>query len=270
MIMTNGHRIVLVLAVWALAFASSAHASTFNVNPIQLHLSEDGSSTLLTVHNTSEEEIRFQLSTYAWSQGPEGQIELRATEEIIFFPRMMKLAPGVKRKVRIGLARSPSKRGAKTRESASDEKVDPREKTYRILVEELPSRKTRKDAAQIQVLTRMSIPIFVEPPTQSVKLKIANATVERGRFSFDLKNDGTVHTMLDKVRVTAVNSGHRELFSRELAGWYVLAAGVRSYVVDIPESICSKVAYFKVTGTSAGEDVVSLRREVPSGACSSH
>ena len=269
MIMTKGHRNFLVLAVSALAFVSSAHASTFNVNPIQLHLTEDGASALLTIHNTSDEEIRFQLTTYAWSQSPEGEIELGETDDIIFFPRMMKLAPGAKRKVRIGQTKVPSKSRADARQTASGDNDTQREKTYRILVEELPSRKTKKDAEQIQVLTRMSIPIFVDSPRPLVKLSVANASAERGRFRFDLKNDGTVHTMLNKVRVTAVSSANKELFSRDLAGWYILAAGVRRYEVEIPKSICRKISHFNSTGsTTENDSAVSLRHELPPDACS--
>lgn len=253
--MTYGHRAILVLAVLALGFVSSAHASTFNVNPIQLHLSEDGSSTLLTVHNTSDEEIRFQLDTYAWSQGAEGKIQLAPTKDIIFFPRMMKLGPGEKRKVRIGLA-NPEAKAALS------------ERTYRILVEELPSRKTKQDAEQVQVLTRMSIPIFVAPPTQLVKLSIGNASVRAGRFRFDLKNEGTVHTMLKKVSVTAVSKANKPLFSRDLAGWYLLASGVRTYEVEIPKSLCGKVARFKVVGSTDGDKDLSLQYKLPPGACS--
>ena len=266
--MTKGHQVFLVLVVSALVFASSADASTFNVNPIQLHLSEGGSSTLRTVHNTSEEEIRFQLTTYAWSQGADGRIQLEPTNDIVFFPRMIQLAPGTKRKVRIGLARATSKNESAGGKSAGDKKVGSIEHTYRILVEELPSRKTKKDAEQIQILTRMSVPIFVEPTTPMVKLSIGHPSVERGRFRFDLQNDGTVHTMLRKIKVTAVSSGHKELFSRELAGWYLLARGIRTYEIEIPRALCSKIAYFKVSGGTEGDKPLSLKYDAPPGTCS--
>ncbi|MFW2388372.1 MAG: molecular chaperone, partial [Polyangiales bacterium] len=240
------------------------HASTFNVNPIQLHLSEGGSSTLLTVHNTSDEEIRFQLTTYAWSQSDDGKVELGPTRDIIFFPRIMKLEPGAKRKVRIGMAKS----AMQPQDEASSEST-PVERTYRIFVEELPSRKTKAAAEQVQVLTRMSIPIFIAPPKQMVKLTMGKASVHDGRFRFDVRNDGTVHTMLKSVKATAVSKGNKPLFSRDLAGWYLLASDVRTFEVEIPRSLCGKISHFEVMSASDGESEISLRYDVPSGACAS-
>jgi fimbrial chaperone protein len=239
------------------------------VNPIQLHLSNSGSSTLLTVHNTSDEEIRFQLSTYAWSQSADGQVELGPTQDIIFFPRMMTLEPGAKRKVRIGMAKSARKpEQEKSKDEAANEKPAT-ERTYRIFVEELPSRKTKADAEQVQVLTRMSIPIFVAPPSQVVKLSVGSASVRAGRFTFDVRNDGTVHTMLKKVQATAMSKANKPLFSRDLAGWYLLASDVRTFEVEIPRALCGKVSHFEVVTATDGENELSFRHDVPPGACAS-
>ena len=59
-------------AVWRLSMAAlmsvvplharAAGTSTFSVNPVQIHLSAKSPSTLLSVRNDSDHELRFQLS----------------------------------------------------------------------------------------------------------------------------------------------------------------------------------------------------------------
>ena len=74
---------------------------------------------LLTLRNESNETLQFQLSVFAWTQSPLGQMELEPTEDVVFFPTLLTLKPKETRRVRVGSA-TPQ---------------DVREKTYRIFVE---------------------------------------------------------------------------------------------------------------------------------------
>src|SRR4051794_9617959 len=111
---------VLVLLGWG---AGSAEASAFTVTPVRILLGRGANSALLNVRNDSTDAIRFQISLKAWNQAPDGEMQLTDTNDLVFFPSMMELAPGEEKKVRVG---SAFKAPVTT------------ERTYRIFFEELP------------------------------------------------------------------------------------------------------------------------------------
>ena len=252
--MAKSLRFQLVLALVALGILSSAQASTFNVNPIKLHLSSSAKSAVLSVRNTSSEVLRFQITAYKWNQREDGEVELKPTKDLVYFPRMMKLEPGAQRKVRLGMARK------------DDAKAEQGERTYRIIVEELPSRRSKKVANQLQILTRMSIPVFEAPPKVVKTSTVAGARAEAGKFSFDVQNNGTVHTMLKAVSVSALGNNDQELFNRELSGWYVLAGGKRTYQVELPTNVCDRIKSIVVRGQTL-TSALFHKYQVPVGAC---
>jgi P pilus assembly chaperone PapD len=64
-----------------------AHAATFTVEPTQITLSGRTTSVLLTLRNESTEALRFELSAFKWAQSPAGEMQLEATEDVVFFYR---------------------------------------------------------------------------------------------------------------------------------------------------------------------------------------
>ena len=113
---------VLLLAC-SLGLGGKAEASAFTVNPIKIALSGKDQSALLSLQSQSSEELRFKVAVKAWSQNPQGEMQLTDTKDIVVFPALLTLGPKEERKLRIG-ATVPA--GAV-------------EKTYRVFVEELPA-----------------------------------------------------------------------------------------------------------------------------------
>ena len=62
----------------------NAHAATFTVEPTQITLSGRTTSVLLTLRNESTEALRFELSAFKWAQSPSGEMQLEATEDVVF------------------------------------------------------------------------------------------------------------------------------------------------------------------------------------------
>ena len=81
------------MALALFAGAAPAHAATFSVNPTQVYLSGRTTTSLLTLRNDSDEPLRFQLSVFAWDQRPDGEMLLAPTQDVVFFPAMLTLAP---------------------------------------------------------------------------------------------------------------------------------------------------------------------------------
>ena len=216
--------IVLGLALQA----GNASASAFRVTPIRVTLERGGASALLTLTNESKDTLRFQISAHQWAQDPAGLMKLEPTQEILFFPALLTLEPGAERKVRVSAKAAPASL----------------EKSYRIFFEELPPLTTAETAtqgAQVRILTKMGVPVFLAPEKVVEKAVIANAAVGNGALRFDVKNEGTIRFSVQGVTVRGVDANDAVLLEQKLDGWYVLAGTVRSYSMPIAAQDCSKL-----------------------------
>ncbi len=201
----------------------TASASQFQVNPIRVFLSPTKASDLLNIRNESSEALRFQLSVYGWKETSTGEELLSSTDDIVFFPTLLSVAPGEARKVRIGTA-------------AMKTAV---EKSYRMFVEELPAQKREPpELGQVSVLTRLGIPIFVQPEKPASEGRIENLVLRKGVLSFTLTNRGKVHVLPQKILVKGYAATGEAFFERELPAWYVLAGGSRVYNLELPNGYC--------------------------------
>lgn len=236
--------------------AGNMSGSAFKVTPVRVTFSGP-SSTLLTLRNESDQPLRFQISSYTWSQDPRGAVQLGPTDDIVFFPALLSLNAGEERKVRVAAT-----------VAATDV-----EKTYRIFFEELPPLDTRneKSGAQVRILTKMGIPIFVAPTKGNAEASIDSVRVEKGTLGFDVRNSGNVHFALEGVKLRGIGSNGETLFDRQLGGWYVLAGSPRTYSVEVPAADCSKLKKVVIEAqtdiTSVGSGTVTREFEVSPGLC---
>jgi len=217
---------ILGLSLWG---AEELRASAFTVTPVRIFLGAGASSALLTVRNDSTEPISFQISLRAWNQAPDGDMQLSETKDLVFFPAMMVLQPAEEKKVRVG---SAFKSAVNT------------ERSYRIFFEELPPAQvntatTTGGGAQVRVLTKMGVPIFIQPPSLVVKGDLTSVSVADRAVSFDVKNAGNSFFVVNSVTVTGVSKTGDTTFTKQAEGWYVLAGGTRDFQVPIPAEACA-------------------------------
>jgi len=227
--MLNGMRRLAALAICVLGLvlqAGNVFASAFKVTPVRVTFS-GASSTLLTLKNESDQPLRFQISSFAWKQDPKGEVKLEPSDDIVFFPALLTLGPGEERKVRV----------------ASTVAAEQVEKTYRIFFEELPGieKPGVTAGAQVKILTKMGIPIFVTPQKGYAQAVVENALIRDNAITFDVRNSGNIHFALQSVKVQGMAADGQVVFERELDGWYVLAGSPRTYTVDVPAADCGKI-----------------------------
>jgi fimbrial chaperone protein len=245
---------ILGLLTWA---AGDAAAAAFTVTPVRVLLGRGTNSALLTVRNDSTEPIRFQITLKAWNLAPSGEMELSDTNDLVFFPSMLEVKPSEQKNVRIG---SSFKAPVTT------------ERSYRIFFEELPPPQVarpdeKQTGAQVRVLTKMGVPIFIQPATPVIKGEIGNVVQNGRKVEFDVKNAGNSFFTVTSATLTGIGKDGSKTFEKKQDGWYVLAGGVRHYQFEVPADKCATTDHVRVDVASSLTDEkgnpTSLQQDFP-------
>jgi fimbrial chaperone protein len=239
------------LAGVVLVGAAPACAADFTVTPVQASLSRRSPSALLNLTNTGSKPLRFELSAYEWAQDAQGRILLAPTDDIVFFPQLLILARGEQRKIRVG-----------TLSAAANS-----ERSYRLFVEQLPSAgKTELRVSKgVELLTRVGIPVFVRPATTRKSGEVSGLAIAGGRLSFEIRNTGNVHLVIESVQVAGVAGGDRVVFVKHTKGWYVLAGQTTRYELEMTPGECRDSSAVEV---SARTEDTTLSQRLPISAAS--
>ena len=240
---------LIAICLTAPGVIGSAFASSFAVNPTQIFLTSKSTSAILTLRNESDETLRFQLTVFAWDQSAHGDMKLQPTSDIVFFPTLLTLAPKEARNVRVGAATA----------------FEAVEKSYRIFVEELPPQAPQPGQSAVRVLTKMGVPIFLQPTRTQAQATLRDLMVKDGVFTFNVRNTGNVHFVPEAVRVSGTNDAGQVLLEKQLDGWYILAGGLRAYELRLPSPGCSALTTLSIDVRIAGS-ALTERLETPS-AC---
>ena len=227
---TCRHAVVAAVAALWLALPASSFGGEWRVSPIKLYFGNDVKSGVVTVINEGAEQIHLQIYAREWTQDGEGKDVYAETKDIVYFPKMMVLKGKEERVVRAGVRATGL----------------PKERTYRLFIEEIPEPKTG-GGANITVAIKFGVPLFVGPLKEDQRGAVEQAVMEKGVLTFRVANTGTVHMVLDAVTVTGRGRSGDEVFTKELGGWYVLHGVSRPYSVTIPQEACKKIAVIEVS-----------------------
>lgn len=229
-----------------------ARGGNLQVSPVLIELSAQTPTALLSLRNDGPDRIRYEVKVFSWRQSPQGEMVLDPTSEVIFFPALLALGPGEQRNVRIGTATG----------------ITPGEveRSYRLFVEELPPAVKPADATKVQVLTRVGIPVFLEPPKPAPKAEVTGMALSGEKLSFKIQNGGNVRVKPLAVRAVARNGRGELLSDKGVEVWYVLAGGERQLEVVLPKERCADARTVAVEVTLEGG---AIRGELPTprGVC---
>jgi fimbrial chaperone protein len=208
----------------------SADASEWRVSPIRLDLHEEARSGLIRVINDSNEKIHVQVKAMECVQDSEGKDRYVETSDIIYFPRIMILEKGEEKGLRAGSKGFP----------------DVREKTYRLFIEEIPTSNAVKGIG-VAIALRFGVPVFVSPQ----KTKKAQGAVEKiemrdGLLKFVVKNTGNVQFRMDSIQIRGLNQDKKEIYSKDIVGWYLLNGASRPYHAEVPLEICGHLKQIEI------------------------
>jgi fimbrial chaperone protein len=238
-----------ICVLLAIVFVVQATAADFQVQPTTLDLSSKVKSGVFSVINNGNEKIDFQVSVKEWNQDEKGKDIYADTKEIIFFPKVMTVDPNSQRAIRIGLKTPPSSK----------------EKTYRLFVEEIPVQKkaeevdTKKNIkAGLTIAFRFSMPIFVKPLRPQEVCNIDKVEMSNGTVKAIVKNTGNVHVKLRTMKFSGKAVDGKELYTKEIAGWYILNGLSSSYEAEVPKDVCGKLAKIEVNAQTENDNIKGI------------
>jgi fimbrial chaperone protein len=227
-------------------------AAGLDVSPVQISLTRETPKALLTLRNGNEGVARFQVSVFAWDEDPLAGMKLGKTEDIVFFPAVFSVKPGETHNVRVGAAVPFSAI----------------EKTYRVFVEELPpAEKASEPKSTVRVLTRVGVPIFMEPDKALERLVLGPVRAQKSTVAAEVRNEGNVHERVNSFQAEGLDEAGKRVFEGQVQGWYVLAGGRKPYQVEVPRDACARVRKVVVTVKTQRERVLTGSAETPAGAC---
>jgi fimbrial chaperone protein len=211
------------VTIVALLLASHvASASNFTVTPTELDLSTSATSGLITLRNLSKLPLRFEVTLFSWAEDEHGKMTLNPSSDVTFFPKLVELAAGASRNIRVGINAG----------TARDV-----EQSFRLFVEELPDQ-SAPAANAVALRTKVGIPVFVRPAKPSRSEVIDGVSVENGKVLVRVRNTGNLHISVDTVSVKGTGGAGAPTFTKEGPGWYVLPGATRIFEVPMTATEC--------------------------------
>jgi len=238
----RSHRLLLLAAMFLL-IPSTGFPAEFRVTPIKLIFDQQFKNGLITVINEGDDLIQMEIKASEWTQDSKGKDLYKDTSDLIFFPKILKIAKGKQRVVRAGV---------KTPAISS-------EKTYRLFIRELPQAVKESQGAQVRFSVQFALPIFSKPIKEEIKGEITNLSFGNGRLAFNVHNPGNTHFRINSIIIRGFDSNGVKNFSKLIDGWYLLAEATRPYNTSISQEICEDVSKFSVEVKS---DQLTLRDEL--------
>ena len=207
-----------------------AMAGAFRVIPTQITLEAQAKTGTVKVINTGDEKVTIQVEGMGWRQDAEGRDEYDTTQELVFFPKIFSMAANEERIVRIGY----------------QGEWPLREKTYRIYLQELPVAKPGETV--IKMVLRLGVPVFIRPvkATQGNTVEIERVALSGAQLLVQIKNNGNSHMIVRTIKASGVDGSGAEVFSQEMAGWYVLPGVSKPFLLAIPTEQCLKAKAIQV------------------------
>jgi fimbrial chaperone protein len=229
---------LLGLGIAGLAMPSPACAGSLTVAPTTIDLKTERDIGVLHLTNESGAPVVAQLEAFDWSQD-NGADKLTPTSGLIVSPPMAKLAKGGDQIVRL---------------QASDA-AGPSEKTFRLLVTQLPDPSAPK-VQGINLLLQFSVPVFLHTSGPEEKPNVTFvAGVRSGTLWLSAQNMGHAHLKLTHIDVSIGDSRARRVSTSGL--FYVLAGAARSWSFSGAVARDGEPLHIEAQDASGGPPIVA-------------
>jgi fimbrial chaperone protein len=166
----------------------------------------------MTLVNHGQGDTLLQLSVMAWSQDQTGDV-LTPTRDVLANPGVFLLKGGEQQVARFALRVAP----------------DVRERSYRIVVQEVPRQRVENG---LTTVLRLMVPVFVPTPNPSVGIEWSARPAPQG-LEITAHNSGNVHV---QIRTIKLSGGAGPLAARTV-NLYVLPGATGTIRVPLAKPV---------------------------------
>ncbi|MAX55081.1 MAG: hypothetical protein CL537_06155 [Alcanivoracaceae bacterium] len=167
----------LVLMSCLISLSSTLFAGQLTVAPLTMSMTPTQANATYKLTNGSSEEGFYQLQLFAWEQ-VDGETQLLKQDDLIVTPPVTLIPGNGEQTVRV-IRRRPT--------------PSETEKSYRLIISEVPDTESRQ-GANLKVLLRMSLPVFVGGNEKAFSLSVS----QQGN-ALHIHNTGNAHARIADV-----------------------------------------------------------------------
>jgi len=207
---------IFIITGLVLSLSSTVDAATIRLSPVTVEILSNQNASSLSLYNQSSESTDLQVRVFEWRQNA-GQDQLIPTEDIAVSPPFLKLKPNDSYNLRVVRINPKPVSG---------------EKTYRIIIDELPKPVDSRKADQgINVLLRSSLPVFVVNKDAITKLSW-KIDENQNAPSLNMSNIGNRHALLNNLTLVDATANKSYPIQVNTVNGYILAEQTRSYSIN--------------------------------------
>lgn len=218
-------------------FAAPAFAADLQVSPIRITLDSQNPNAVMTLINRGNSDTLLQLNVLSWKQDATGDV-LTPTREVLANPGVFLLKGGEQQVARFALRT----------------KADIQERSYRIVIQEVPRQRVENGLATV---LRLMVPVFVPTPNPTVSVEW-NARQSAQGIELVVRNVGNTHVQIKRVNL----SGDTVAPLSKTVNLYVLPGATGT--IRIPQA--DRVAMGTVLKLAAESDQTAFTANVRVGA----
>lgn len=220
-----------------------ASAARFSVNLTRVHLGVGHPVETVVLGNEEPRPLSFEVQVKRWTQGADGAWALAPSNDLVVHPLIVTVAAGGEARVRIGTL-SPGTAG---------------EQAYRVELQQLRNPDGAAGGSQIHMLTRISLPVFVEPRGAKPALALDVVSPAAAKLGLSLRNTGSAYAPPGVATVRVFAGDGRVVHESKLTLGYVLAGAQLPVATAWAAGACRRAERVELT-TAEG---ATLRAGIP-------
>ncbi len=226
---------LIALSVGGLAWTGETRAAQFTLAPTRVHLAAGQVAQTLVLGNEDARDVSFELTFEHWRMDAAGQWVLEPSDDLIVHPQIVTVPARSKAVIRVGTLR--------TQLIA--------EEAYRIQMQELPGERDVQGAA-VAMLTRISVPVFVQVAKPSLQLGLDQAQLSRDALSLRLSNAGSRYLSPEDARLIVRDAAGKVLHEDSVGVPYLLVGAHIVLSRPLSQAVCRKADSLDLVFPEAG------------------
>ncbi|QNX88895.1 fimbrial biogenesis chaperone [Acinetobacter seifertii] len=207
---------IFVATSLLLFLPSMLNAASIRLSPVSVEILSDQSASSISLYNQSNESADLQIRIFEWTQNA-GQDQLIPTDDIAISPPFLKLKPNDSYNLRVVRIKPEPISG---------------EKTYRIILDELPKPIDSRKASQgVNVLLRSSLPVFVVNKDAITQLNWKIDAKQNDTF-LNISNIGNRHALLNDLILVDNTENKSYPIKVNTVNGYILSGKSKNYTIN--------------------------------------